>query len=75
MISIRRNTNQLCILAHKTLFSLKERLFHASATLSANSFRDEGTHNFLRYNKKIYPPQTENEKPRPAVSQMHLKDT
>lgn len=68
MTTISRNINQLCVFAQKSLFSLtKERLFHASAPLSVNLFRD-GTHNFLRYNKKIFPPQTENEKPRPAVS-------
>lgn len=44
---------------------------HTSAVLQNESDEEKkGPRGFLKYNKKIYPPQTENEKPRLAVNKL-----
>lgn len=44
-----------------------ERLLSTSAALSAGYDKPNGPRNFLRYNKTMFPPQTLEETPRPAV--------
>lgn len=45
--------------------------FHTSVPLYEDDDEDtKGPRSFLTYNDKIYPPQTENEEPRPAVSEI-----
>lgn len=73
MTAITRNIANLCVFAKCSLTAItNERLFHGTAALSRHKFNN-GTYGFQRYNKKIFPPQTESEIPRPAVSFCHYK--
>lgn len=51
--------------------SIVSKKFHNSSVLKAWKNDDQEPKGFLEYNKKIYPPQSPDEPPRPAVSVLY----
>lgn len=65
------NTNISQFLVKTESFAKPAACFHTSA-VNAGFSEQKQPRNFLRYNKKIFPPQQPNEEPRPAVNYFYI---
>lgn len=71
-MALRSTQNALITSAKlcQPLFLQKLAFFHNTPSLNAwkNARNENGPTHFLDYNKKVYPPQSPDEEPRPAVN-------